>query len=99
MKSAIIAILILIAGISCKRNLSHTEVENQLKSVMTSFLYKGVNNDSSTVKFVVKSVNFFEDKTFYECEFIVYKQYNKRDTTGMMGAWISKDFSTVKRRF
>ncbi|HEV3249473.1 MAG TPA: hypothetical protein VGZ71_00885 [Puia sp.] len=66
---------------------------------MTSFLYKGVNNDSTTVKFVVKSENFFEDKTFYECEFIVYKQYNKHDTTGMMGARISKDFSTVKRRF
>jgi hypothetical protein len=99
MKNTILAIVILIAVISCKRNLSRTEVENQLKSAMTSYLYKGVNNDSSMVKFFVKSVNFYEDKTFYECEFIVYKQYNKHDTTGMMGARISKDFSTVKRKF
>ncbi len=99
MKNTILAIVILIAVISCKRNLSRTEVENQLKSAMTSYLYKGVNNDSSMVKFFVKSVNFYEDKTFYECEFIVYKQYNKHDTTGMMGARISKDFSSVKRKF
>ena len=99
MKNTILTILILIAGISCKRNLSRTEVENQLKSAMTSFLYKGVNNDSSIIKFVVKSVNYYEDKTYYECEFVVFNHDRKHDTTGLMGARISKDFSIVKRRF
>ena len=99
MKNTIFAIVILMGGISCKRHLSRTEVENQLKSAMTTFLYKGVKNDSSIIKFVVKSVNYYEDKTFYDCEFVVFNHDRKHDTTGLMGARISKDFSIVKRKF
>src|SRR5215470_8227791 len=75
---------------SCERKLSQDDVENELKKAMTHQLYKGVGNDSSKVKYQVVSVNFFEDKGFYECEFKVHMTSNTTDTTGIMAARVSK---------
>lgn len=57
--------------------------------------------DTSRVKFNVLYVAFFEDKTFYLCNFKVNmkeKRVNQIfDTTGTMSARISKDFKNVSR--
>ncbi|PWT74292.1 MAG: hypothetical protein C5B59_11475 [Bacteroidetes bacterium] len=93
---------LLFAGLffnSCERKLSQNDVENELKKAMTNQLYKGIGNDSSKVKYQVVSVNFFEDKGFYECEFKVHMTSNTTDTTGIMAARISKDFSRVARKY
>lgn len=84
---------------SCERKLSQNDVENELKKAMTALLYKSVGNDSSKVKYQVVGVTYFEDKQFYECEFKVHMTTKTSDTTGIMAARVSKDFSRVARKF
>jgi hypothetical protein len=84
---------------SCERHLSRNETETALKDAFYRFLITQPNYDSTKVRFDVKSVNFFEDKTFFECEFNVHmKMTSGVDTSGFMTARISKDFSSVKRK-
>jgi hypothetical protein len=66
---------------------------------MASFLKKSLNNDSAAVRFDVKDVSYFADASFYECEFTVSMISKKLDTTGIMRARVSKDFSTVTRKW
>ena len=84
--------------IGCKRPLTRQEKEEKLKKAMTTYLYQKINNDSTHVKFRVESVTFFEEKTFYDCEFNVHLIRNNHDTAGIMTATISKSFKTVKRK-
>jgi hypothetical protein len=44
-------------------------------------------------------VNFYEDKDFYDCEFMVRLREPGRDTTGSMGATITKDFKKMNRKY
>jgi hypothetical protein len=90
--------LLLFFGIACKRHLSHTDIENQLKSSMHKFLIKRKDYDSSKLKFDVQKVYFFEEKNSYDCEFVVRMRSNGYDTTGVMTATISKDFTRVSRK-
>lgn len=96
----IIPAILLMAAIGCKRHLSTTEVERELKTAMTNYLYKQIHNDSSKARYDIQQVTFFEDKEFYECEFKVhlYIVQKNHDTTGIMTARISKDFSSVRRK-
>ena len=84
---------------SCKKKMSREELETQLKKAMYRGLYQDINNDSSKVKFDVLSVNFYEDKDFYDCEFMVRLREPGRDTTGSMGATITKDFKKMNRKY
>jgi hypothetical protein len=79
--------------------MSREELETQLKKAMYRGLYQDINNDSSKVKFDVLSVNFYEDKDFYDCEFMVRLREPGRDTTGSMGATITKDFKKMNRKY
>ena len=99
MKKIILAYVLLLA-LACKRILTHSDVENELKTAMSDFLNKRVNYDTTVAKFeVVRVSNFFEDKAFYDCEFLVREKKAGVDTTGGMGAKISKDFSKVLRTY
>jgi hypothetical protein len=97
MKIFLIA-LILLTGLACKRKLSHSEVENQLKMTMHAFLINRPDYDSNKLRYDVLKVNYFEDKSFYECEFEVHLKVGNHDTTGIMTARVSKDFSRVSRK-
>jgi hypothetical protein len=88
-----------LGGNGCKRNMSREDVENQLKMAFYKGLYESVHNDSSQVKFEVKKVSFFEDKYLYDCEFTVRLKKPGYDTTGVMGATVSKDFKTIRRKY
>jgi hypothetical protein len=84
---------------SCKRHLTHEETEAALNSAMQKFLTSQPNLDSSKVKFTVLGVEYFEDKMVYDCEFKIKMTSLAHDTIGIMGAHVSKDFSSVKRRY
>jgi hypothetical protein len=99
MRSIIIVFCAIFFLTACKRHLSHEETEKELKSAMQSFLDTQKNIDTNKVKFVVLDVEYFEDKNVYECEFKINMKQTRTDTLGTMGAWISKDFSVVKRKF
>ncbi len=92
-----VTLLLLLAALSCKRALSRSEVEKQLKKAMYNSLIKRPDYDSTIVKYDVKNVTFYEDNKFYDCEFLVHMWQKGIDTTGNMSAKISKDFSVVKR--
>lgn len=65
---------------------------------MNTYLYEQVNNDSSKVKYQIEEVIYFAEKKEYICDFKVKMIVpGKTDTTGLMRAYISKDFKEVKR--
>ena len=93
-------VLFFMGLISCKHTMTQKDIENQLKKAMQTYLYESINNDSSHVKFRVQDVTFFEDNSNYRCEFhVLMNSGQSKDTTGLMGADISKDFKEVKRKF
>jgi hypothetical protein len=99
MKKLFILIAAVFSIFSCKRNLSSSDVETELKKALTNHLYKSIQYDSNRIKYDVQTVTYFEDKTFYECEFKVRViALPNHDTTGTMTARISKDFSKVSRK-
>ena len=95
----LIIVVLLLAGFGCHRQLTHEEVDAQLKKAMSTHLYNGVHNDSAKVKFYIKKVIFFEDKEFFDCQFEVQMLERNKDTTGIMTARITKDFSKVYRNY
>jgi len=88
----------LVAVIGCKRKLSGTDIENELKNAMRQHLYKAIKYDSAKTQFDVQTVTYFEDKNSFECEFKVRVTAHNYDTTGIMRATVSKDFSKVIRK-
>ena len=100
MKKMLLLAMIVAAAIGCKRKLSRDDVENQLKLAMYRTLTTGPRFDSSKTRFEVKSVIFFEDKIYYDCQFTVRMKLSSGfDTTGIMAARISKNFEEVKRKY
>ncbi|HTQ66301.1 MAG TPA: hypothetical protein VMI12_16025 [Puia sp.] len=95
----LIIIALFVAGIGCQRKMTYEETETQLKKAMSAHLYNSVKNDSSKVKFYIKEVTFFEDKDFFDCQFKVQMLERNLDTTGIMTARITKDFSKVYRNY
>src|SRR5690348_3762223 len=81
--------IMLILVCACQRKDS---IEDDLKSTMQTYLYSGVNNDSSNVQYHVESVIYFNDtvKKRYVCVFTVHMKEKLFDTTGEMKAYISK---------
>jgi hypothetical protein len=97
-----ISVFILAASLAlagCKRQLAKEDTEKALESAFYHYLTTQRNYDSTRVKFEVRKVYYFESKTVYDCEFKVnMKMTGGVDTTGVMLAQISKDFSQVKRK-
>ena len=90
--------MIVAAIAGCKRKLSRDEVEKELKNAFFRSLTTSRTYNASRDTFQIKGLNFFEDKEAYDCEFTVrLKQSTGFDTTGIMTAKISKDFTDVKR--
>ena len=84
--------------LSCQRPASRADTERQLKATLSSYLQKAAAKDSSKIRFEVTDVTYFQDSTFYECEFKVHLIGNGKDTTGVMTARIAADFSKVVRK-
>ena len=94
------ALLLLLTLVACNANLTPDELKTKLANTMTDFLYKNVNYDSSKVKYRIREVIYYNDKEYYDCQFKVWmSQKGRKDTTGYMFAFISKDFKEVKRKY
>src|SRR5580693_4472776 len=97
-KTIIIFSSLLIIVSSCKRHLTYDQTGAELKNAMGEYLNSRKNIDTNKLKFTVVNVIFYEDKTVFDCQFKVEMKEPNRDTVGEMAAWISKDFSIVKRK-
>ncbi|MDE3213077.1 MAG: hypothetical protein KGM98_07565 [Bacteroidota bacterium] len=73
-----------------------TALEHKLIETMGDFLHKTLRPGTT---FKIREVSFYEDTTQLQfmCRFKVDMHYIKKDTTGIMVATISKDFSKVVR--
>lgn len=95
----LIALLFLIIASACNRNPAPVDLQANLKSTMVNYLYSTVKYDSSKVRYaIVDDVIYFDDKTWYICDFKVKMTLleQHKDTVGNMRAYVSKDFKQVK---
>ena len=86
---------------ACKAKDPALEIQNDLKNSMQTYLYNGINNDSSNVKYYVENVTYYDDtnRNTYVCEFKVRLKTKLFDTTGIMKAYVTKDFKKVDRMY
>jgi hypothetical protein len=91
---------ILVLTVSCKRALSPQQLQDNLKHAWLTYLQKAPHFDTTRTKFEVMEVTYFEDSTFYVCEFKVRMKVPSQgvDTVGIMNGTISKDFSSAYRK-
>ncbi len=99
MKNHAIFLVFTLLTVGCKRHVTRESLETNLKDAWYHFLTRDKHYDSSSVKFRVNDVVFYEDHTAYLCRFTVRMQMNGHDTTGQMFGTISKDFNTIKRKW
>lgn len=100
MKKGLVVLLLSLAALGCKQQMSaseRAELEKKLMTTMQEYLQK--NNGKPTVTFTVTDVAFFSEKDHHTCEFNVSMHFDNRDTSGKMKAFISKDFKTVTRLY
>ena len=94
------ALFFIAALTACNANEQPENLKVKLQAAMQDYLYKSINYDSSKAKYAVTNVVYFEEKTSFTCEFtVLLKVAGRKDTIGTMGAFVSKDFATVTRRF
>lgn len=89
----------IIVSTSCQRKLSPREVKENLERSMTAFLQKEHGPDTPPLNFKMVDVIYFEEASFYTCEFTVkLTRPDGSDTTGIIKSRITKDFATVTKR-
>ena len=93
---SLLCIVILFSG--CLRSPSPKDTSNRLKATMSDFLQKATAKSPAATHFDVMDVSWYEDSTFFECEFKVHMTGPGQDTTGIMTARIARDFSKVVRK-
>ena len=88
-----------ITAVSCQRKLSPREVKENLERSMTEFLQKEQGTDTPPFSFKMVDVIYYEEATYYTCEFTVkLTRPDGSDTTGIIKSRITKDFATVTKR-
>jgi len=88
-----------ITAVSCQRKLSHQEIKENLEKSMTEYLQKEQGPDTPSLSFKMVDVIYFEEASYYTCEFTVrLTRPDGSDTTGIIKSRITKDFSTVTKR-
>src|SRR5580692_3724379 len=91
---------ILLLAVACKKKFSPQQTQDNLKKAWLTYLQKAPHFDSTRTKFEIMDVTYFEDSTFYVCEFKVRMKVPSQgvDTVGIMSGTISKDFSAAYRK-
>ncbi|NCI47124.1 hypothetical protein [Sediminibacterium soli] len=98
MKNVFVTLLLLLTLFACNKALKPEEIEQKLKESMSEYLNHSPENNAAGTSFVVKDVTYYPAREFYECEFTVEMKRGNTDTTGIMKAKVSPDFSKVIRR-
>jgi hypothetical protein len=90
-------LLLLGLGSGCKQKILYgKELENKLKESMTDYLHKTLKPGTT---FTINDMSYYPEKRrkYYICTFHVGMHNGNKDTTGVMTAFISNDFSKVDR--
>ena len=92
---------IVLTSLSCARKVPPDNIPQELKNAWLTHLKQEPNYDSTKVRFEVKDVVYYTEKTMYVCKFKVRMQVPSKniDTVGIMGGNVSKDFATVHRKY
>lgn len=88
---------LLVFNTGCKQKvISGTELENKLKETMIEYLQKTLQPGTIIT---INDMSYFpeKEKKIYVCNFQVKMRIQDKDTTGIMIANISNDFSKVNR--
>lgn len=93
------SLLLVLISSACARKSVKRDVKNNLENAMEIYLNSPKRVDTAKVKFKVLDVIYYEDKLVYDCQFKVHMKNAATDTIGQMGATVTKDFSTVKRKY
>ena len=97
MKYFFFCILLLSLNTGCKQKIiSGVELQNKLIETMNDHLHKTLEPG---VVFTIKDVIYYprQEEKDYICQFHVNMHFHNKDTTGVVGANISNDFSKVVR--
>lgn len=97
MKRLFAAVLLLALNAGCKpKILSGKALDNKLIETMEDYLHKTLQPG---VTYKVKDVVYYSEamKKVYICQFHVDMHYKNKDTSGVVGAYISNDFQNVQR--
>ncbi len=89
-------ILLILAG-GCKpKLLSGLQLENKLKETMMEYLDTTLQPG---VTATIKDVSYYpeKDKGYYICQFHVNMHHGNKDTTGVVVATITNDFTKIER--
>jgi len=81
--------------------MSPEDLQTELSKAMLKKLYMDHHSDTSTVKYEILSVSYFQEKASYNCEYKVHMHIVSTgfDTVGIMAAKVSSDFKDIKRKF
>jgi hypothetical protein len=80
----------------CQRKLSTTEVKNDLEKAMAAYLHEHQHAGTPPLRFDMIDVDYQETDSSYQCRFTIkLHRPDGSDTTGVIGARISKDFSFI----
>ena len=61
MKFRVLILSLTVFAFACKAKDPALEIQDNLKNSMQTYLYNGINNDSSNVKYYVEKVNYYDD--------------------------------------
>ena len=88
-------------AMACARKIPAADIPGELKTTWLTYLKHEPNIDTNRVRFEIKDVYFYADTAAYICQFKVRMQVpsERKDTVGMMGGTISKDFTVVHRTY
>ena len=92
-----LALSLLLLSAACRRKIARDEVKQQLEKAMSHQLQQQQSSNAPHPNFDVLDVTWYEDSTFYLCEFKVKMTLpDGQDTTGYMKKKVSRDFNTVE---
>jgi hypothetical protein len=95
MRSICFAVLLLIIT-GCQRKLSTKEVKNNLEKAMAAYLHQHELSDMPPLRFDMIDVAYQENDSAYLCRFTIrLHRPDGSDTTGILGARVTKDFSAI----
>jgi hypothetical protein len=98
MKKILALVMLVTTLFACSTEPTPEETEKELRKSMQNFLEKPHEGKPQNAVYEVKDVTYFPGKEFFECEFVVHVKTDTQDTTGVMKAKVSRDFSKVIRR-
>lgn len=90
-------VFLLLVFAACRhKQMTQDQVKEQLEKAWTRHLQQHKSSNNPQPHFDVEDVIYYEDSTFYLCQFKVKMTLpGGQDTTGIMQGKVARDFSTT----